>query len=66
MAMRVSEEWRGHAHGLRRIVEMIQRRPTTNARDQSETLLRIADVIEADAAIYEADVGGASKTGGAS
>lgn len=52
--MKVSDEWKGHAHDLRRIASMLKRRPTVDADEQIDTLEDLALDIEADAKEYAA------------
>lgn len=53
--MTVAEEWRGHAHDLRRISIMLKNRPTLGIDEQIENLLDVADQIDAEANHYEAE-----------
>lgn len=50
--MKVSDEWRGHVHDLRRIAEMLERRPTECVERHTKRLKDLADAIEKEAAEY--------------
>jgi len=50
--MKVSAEWRGHAHDLRRICEALKKRPTCDADSQIDELDMMADDLEKEADEY--------------
>jgi hypothetical protein len=52
LKLRVSEEWQGHAHDLRRIAVMLTKRPTEGAEDHIDRLLELADDISGEAIVY--------------
>ncbi|MFV1535249.1 hypothetical protein VWX96_17050 [Phaeobacter sp. A90a-4f] len=51
--MKVSTEWRGHAHDLKRIAEMLESRPTRLCSDHVASLHELAEEFEKEADGYE-------------